>query len=302
MLSRRELWPLLRNGWLYAGALVTLALLVPVIWWNSEHGLVSIRFQLFDRYTGGGLGGLSSSGLVSFLVLSPLLLSPVLLPALAVFLTSRRTGGLGGMLAGIGKAAFAVSTLVMAALSLLVSVAPHWNLLAYPVFLALAYQHMLHRYLLLAHLTLGLVAATVITFYYAGFPLTNFSGPGEAEASRSHGWEQIAARAEALREANGAAGIAGVFYGPSAKLAFGAARASVESFSPLPDQFDLWRDEAATRGRDYVLVTDNLFPVSLASGQFEEIVALETFVPERFGLPVATYELYLARGYKGALP
>ena len=89
VLLRRPLWPLLRNGWLYAGAGVTLLVLTPVIWWNLENGFLSVRFQLFDRYTGGGLGGLSSQGLVSFLLLSPLLLSPAL-PALVHFFMQRR--------------------------------------------------------------------------------------------------------------------------------------------------------------------------------------------------------------------
>lgn len=300
VLLRRPLWPLLRNGWLYAGAGVTLLVLTPVIWWNLENGFLSVRFQLFDRYTGGGLGGLSSQGLVSFLLLSPLLLSPLLLPALVHFFMQRRVDGFDGVLTNIGKALFVVSTLSMAALSLLVSVAPHWNLLAYPVFLALAYRHMLHRYLLIAHLVLGLAASAVITGYYAGFPLTNPAG--DAEASRVHAWPEVAARAEVLRIEHEAAGIGGTFYGPSAKLAFGQGAADVESFSPLPDQFDLWRDETAMLGRDFIIVADTLFPASLAEGQFERLEHLESFTPQRFGLPVVTYEIYLGRSYRGGTP
>ena len=78
--------------------------------------------------------------------------------------------------------------------------------------------------------------------------------------------------------------------------------ADVESFSPLPDQFDLWRDETAMLGRDFIIVADTLFPASLAEGQFERLEHLESFTPQRFGLPVVTYEIYLGRSYRGGTP
>lgn len=299
VILHRRLRPLLRNPHLYLAALLSVAMLAPVLWWNATHDFVSFRFQLWERYGEGGLKAPRLEGLLGFIVTSALYLSPFLVVPLIGYL--RRPPGAGpvGAFAGLGKVILIVSSVPMLALSLYVSTAPHWNIVAFLVFFAFAAAHTRWQWLMLTHIALGTLAVAVIAGYYMAFPLSYPPGAsGEREASELYGFDEIGARMLELKEQEGADGVGATFFGASAKLAFALQSREVTSFTPRVDGFDFWRSEDDLKGGDYI-VLDEINAIDELRPVFTSIEKLETFTVSRFGQAIIAYDVYVGRGYLG---
>jgi hypothetical protein len=295
-----NLRPLLRNLNLWLAALLSVAMLMPVVAWNAANGFGSFAFQLYGRYGPGGPGGwgeFSAERFGVFLLTSILYFGPFLIPALLLFLARPAATGFRGAAAGLGRWMFAVSGIAIGGISFFTKGAPHWNILAIVVFLPLAAFHFRLPWLLWTHLVLGTLTGVVLCGYFLVYPL--LAVPGDREGPALYGYDQVAARVQALAGEHGAAGLASVFYGGASKLAFAVGPGTdVTALAPTHDSFDDWRNEAALAGRD-LIVHDEWGATGLLTNKFESVIHLEDLTVTRFGVPIMRYSLHLGRGYKG---
>jgi hypothetical protein len=297
-----KLRSLLRDIHLYAAALVSVAMLSPVLAWNAANGFASLAFQLYGRYGPGGPGDWGAFSLERFLpfaVLTILYLGVALIPALVAFYARPAGTGFRGALVGLAKWTFAVSTLTISAISFFAKGAPHWNIVALIGFVPLAALFIRWRWLLWLHLLLGVVAMGVASVYFASYPTFSSEILGDREAASYYGYDQVARRMTELRDEHDAAGLASIFYGGASKLAFGAGPGVfVTSLAPVHDAYDDWRDEAALADRD-LIIHDEWGAIGLVTDQFQSVIHLEDITVTRFGVPIMRYSLHLGRGYKG---
>lgn len=297
-----KLRALLRDVHLYLAALVSVAMLSPILIWNASNGFASLAFQLYGRYGPGGPGGwgaFSIERFVPFALLTIAYIGVALIPVLVSFYRRPAVEGFRGALVGLGKWMFAVSTIAISAISFFAKGAPHWNIVALVGFVPLAALFIRWRWLLAVHIVMGIVCMAVASFYFASYPAFSFQLLNDREAASYYGYDQVADRMETLREERGAAGLASIFYGGTSKLAFGAGPGVfVTSLAPVRDTYDDWRDEAALFGRD-LIVHDEWGATGLIAEQFESMTHLEDITVTRFGQPIISYSLWLGQGYKG---
>lgn len=300
-----RLRPLLRNVHLYLAAVVSVAMLTPVLVWNATNEFASLRFQLVDRFGPGGPGGAQLWGEFSaerFLAFAVLLLvfASVALALPMVWFYRRPAGsGFRGALVLLGKWGFAMAVLPIAAVSFFTRGAPHWTMVGIVAFVPLAAFYFRWRWLLTVHLLLGTAVMTLVSVYFASYPTFSSAVPGDREAPSYYGYDQVADRMLELRDEHGAVGLASLRYDSASKLAFGAGPGVfVTSLAPAHDAFDDWRDEAALTGKDFI-IHDEWNSIGQVEAQFDSVTLLDEITPTRFGQPLIRYRLYLGEGYKG---
>ena len=300
-----RLRPLLGNVHLYLAALVSVAMLTPVLVWNAMNEFASLRFQLVDRFGPGGPGGaqlwgeFSAERFLSFAVLLVVYVSVALaLPAIWLYWRPAG-GGFRGALVLLGKWGLATAVLPIVAVSFFTKGAPHWTMVGLVAFVPLAAFYFRWRWLLAVHLVLGTVLMTLVSVYFATYPTFSSAVLGDREAASYYGYDQVASRMLELRDEYGAAGLASLRYGSASKLAFGAGPGVfVTSLAPAHEAFDDWRDEAALQGKD-LIIHDEWNAIGHIEKQFDSVTLLDEITPTRFGRPLIRYRLYLGKGYKG---
>lgn len=298
----RRLRPLLREPQLYLAALLSVAMLAPVLIWNLQNDFASIRYQLYGRYAPGGPGVMGEFSLERFgvfVLTSAVYVSPFVVIPLLRLLFSRKQGDFGGALGGIATWTFICSSLIIGYIAFFARAAVHWNILAFLALLPLAALHFRWRVALAGHLLLGTAAIVILAGYFVTFPALQDSPQGDREAARVYGWEQVSARMEELRREHGAAALASIYYGGASKIAFAAGPgAVVTTLASAHDSFDEWRDEAGLKGRD-IVIHDEWGHIDRVADQFETIEDLGTIEVSRFGKTIIVYALHLGRGYRG---
>lgn len=294
-----RLRPLLRSPHLYLAALASVAVLSPILIWNAMNDFVSLRFQLYERHGSGWLNEINWYEFIRFCILFAIYMSPFLLVPFAVMLVRRSGGGLLSGLHAIGRWGLVVSLVPIFALSLFVSGAPHWAVIGLVVPAAIAIHFFWSRWLVLGHLLFGTLLGVGVAIYYMSFAFVNFGGDGEA--SRFYGWDQIGHRMQVLAAEQGAAStIAGYNYGTISKIGFAIGSSDVVSLSPLRDEFDYWRDEAALAGRDIVFIDEYGSGPGPYEPYFESVELLENFEISLFDVPLRTHGVYIGRSYRPA--
>jgi 4-amino-4-deoxy-L-arabinose transferase-like glycosyltransferase len=288
---------LFRSPHLYAAGALTLLLVMPVIVWNAQHRFVSIELHALDRLNDEA-AGFTPLLLVRAIILCVLMLSPFLVMGFCRFLLGRPARPAGVIQIGRGTAI--ISTLVLLPLAgwgaFGTQVSPHWLVLSFLPFMLVAPFYLRSRWLIGLHLGWGVLINTVAVLYYVLAPLpTELLGIRDYEAARTFGQEQLAAEVTRLAEAHGATAIVDTGYSSLSRLTF--------ALGSDTGVTDLGRRIDRLTGRTFGPVDAGTDMLLLGSpddveGRFERFEPLPTVEVRRFDRVIASYEIWLARGFK----
>ena len=254
----------------YIATVLAALVCLPVVWWNSRHGWISIRFQLHH-----GLGPVVGSALVRELTLmggQAGLVSPVLfvLAMAAVVVAARRPSEPRRFLLGI-VAAFV--WIFFASSALRRPVEPNWPALAaLPALVLLATWSAGERRVVAERIGVALGGVTVVTAYTIALLPLPFLPARLNPVARAYGWSDLAraVSADLTRDVTGGAGstppgrvwLAADRYQDASELAFTMPdhpQVFALNLAGRPNQYDLWpgvRDSLRT-GDDLTLVLDD---------------------------------------------
>lgn len=300
ILVHRPFRPALRSPHLYAAALLSVACLAPVVYWNVANDWASFQFHLHDRLDQRLEGWRVADNLWSFAGNTLLGLSPFVLAAM-VTLGLRRASATSWLAnwRALALATLLVPSLFWIGFSLVTRPSSYWNLVAYVAFLPLAALWFPRRWVIAAHLAWGLAGSTA--FYvvnYTVLPINHLLGMEDAEADGLYGWGEVIAAIERQRAATGADFVATSYYRTGAVVAFYTDDPGVEVISDRRDQFDFWRDEAGRAGLDAIVLTDDRHPLQDdMRARFAALEPLEVVTVTRFGYAIRNYQILHGRGY-----
>ena len=135
ILLQRDRLAWLGDVHLWLAALVTAAMLSPVLYWNWSHGWPSFQFYTHDRI--GHLATSPFDHIYNFTVQSFVLVSPVLMVAFLRFLI-RGAPAVPALLRGPAASVFLIGTATWYAMCLVTPAAHYWNVTSYLLPLAVA--------------------------------------------------------------------------------------------------------------------------------------------------------------------
>lgn len=294
ILSRRDLWSLLRSPHLYLAAALSVLMQAPVLYWNSAEGFASAHLHLDRGFEGfeTGIQHVIRVSLETVLLISPFAIAPIVR-----FFAARREGGFGGMLLSSGKWIFVVSTLSILALALFREALFYWNILAFTAFFGVAAWSFRSRWEQALQIVWGVLLSTAL---YVQFSVVPFMTTPDAKGL--YGWEEIAARVKAAEAAQQSDFTAAADWSQASRLAYELRDKDVASISAIADGYDFWFDESAHAGKSAIVVMEKGDPRRVyVARRFDSMEKLEDFTVERFGQVLATYELYVGRGYVAGL-
>lgn len=291
--------PLLRSPHLYLAALLSVACMLPVLWWNSANGWATLQFHLDERLDHSIEAWRVADNLWSFYGNTVLGLSPFLIAAMVVLALRRPQNAWLSNWRAIALGALVVPTLFWTAFGVVIRPAGYWNIVAYVAFLPLAALWFPRRWVIVAHLVWGAVWSAVYVVDYTALPLTNVVGARDYEAEGLYGWPQVIEAIERQRAATGADFVVTSYYRTGGVVAFYTGDRDVEVISERHDQFDFWLDRAARAGRNAIVLTDDRHAMSPElQASFETIEPLEVLAVSRFGYPIRNYQIMFGRGFK----
>ncbi len=298
----RRLRGLFRTPQLYLAGLLVAVILSPIAIWNFHHHFGTVALHAANRFD-RDKSGFDFMGLPreAFAVVG---FGPFLMPALYRFLRTAPAPGAIGALYALGKWSFVLSTVFMLALG---SWAPatkqvimHWSDVSFIPLVAVIPFFCVSPRLLKAHLAVGTLGFALITFVYVFNPLAmRWIGRPSYEASRFGEDVAAAAAARAMAQTH-ASFIVTPHWSEAAQLAFGAGSdRDITTFDHRVSQFDYWRDEKDLRGKDAILVLRGRVAPAAVTAPFKSVAPYAVVTAMRFGLPVSTYSLFVARGFIG---
>ncbi len=322
---------LFHNPHLYGAILTAIAIMAPVFVWNAQH-----QFHSFQFYLGRSVQAESTTthwfGPIGFLGLSLLIFGPVHSGVIIKTLGQSAQGLPARCYRRVAIVLFAVSTLLLAALSLKAAVLYYWNLLAYPLLFPLmagiflppeAQQtplpeppaeplpqsgHTLRasktplrlRYRRYFHgaLSWGAIAATLLVIHYTVLPWSALvSANGDEDSRMLYGWRAIADWVNTTTASfPNPPLLLTTDYRSAAALAFQLNTPNVWALSGRIDQTDFWWKAKEMQGQNALILSDRwhpLCPVHLSF--FDHTDPPETLTIKRFGVPIKDYTL--VRGY-----
>ena len=299
VLLRPKLRGLLLTPQLWLAALLAIAMQAPVLYWNLTEGLASFRYHFLDRPT-LNWDAPRLWQVLSFLGTMAVLLSPVLLLSLFRLPGMRKAAGDEDRAFGLSATIFLTSTLCWTAISVYIYVYLHWNIVAYVALAPLLWRLIGGRIVLALHIAYGLVLVTVAVLNYTVTPIKLF-GFGDLGAASTHGWEELAERLEAQREAHPDAFLGAMRYTFAAQVGFMLHETDVAAFNPVASQNDYWWDPAAHAGRDALIVSDRNYQVATLADRFASLEQLEAVeVRDMFGKRIWQFEIWLGTDYRPA--
>lgn len=296
--ARHELRPLFRSPHLYLAALLSLALQAPVFYWNLTEGLASYRFHLSERWTGAI--SLRGNHFGEFIALAILFISPFLFPAILGMIRRPLGGAFADRARTLALSTFAVSTLAMAGLSLVVETYFYWNITGVLLLMPLLAGWIRRRWVFALHLLYGLVFAAGAAFNLTIIPIGNLRGGFDWTIASTFGWPAAAARVEALRQQHKVGFVAATRYTTAAQLGFAMHDPDVTAIADRPDQYDFWFDAAAHAGEDALVVTDSRLGLREVKGHFDTLTLLETVPYTALGRTVYAPQIYLGTNFHGS--
>lgn len=287
---------------LYIAGALTLVLVSPVLLWNIEHHFASVALHGGARYKASG--GFDGADSLRFVLQCVVFLSPAFVVAMVRFLRGPKQAP-PSMLVELGRWTLFPIGLFMLALSSWAGargqVAPHWLTIGFVPFLPAMVDLIGRGWLRRLHLGYGLVLMTALTLYYVLAPFSyTWAVKSDGEAAVTFGHAQVVAAAEARAVETGATAYVFKSYWSAAK--FSAARGSIAdtvTISPIPDQFRFWTSPTLLLGRDAILVLAPGDRPDAFAPHFWALTELEPITTTRFGQPLATWRLFLGKGWKG---
>lgn len=303
IVSQPQFRRLLRSPHLYLAGLLTVAITLPVVWWNAQHRFVSVGFHTAERFNSSG-SHFSLDGVTSVLTASLFYVSPFLAWGLFRFLFGRVLAGPQGAYQLLGRWTALLSSVGMLALASWSAAAdqvkPHWLVLSFLPFVIVAPLFVRSRWAIRLHLAWGMLLMTAAALYYLAAPLpAEWLDIRDREAAETFGQEQVAAAARAAAASHGAELIASNTYGNTAKLAFGlGSDSNVLDLSGRPGQFRLWRQGLSDAGKDVIIVAPAGTTPGVFAERFDSVEDLGPVDTERFGSRLTTYQLLLGRGLR----
>ena len=300
VLARRDLRSLLANPHLYLAALLSIAIQTPVIAWNLAEGFASLSFHLAGRGVPHDAASVNFNGLTTVLLVSLVALSPVAVLGMVVFGFAPARPGFGGLLHSIGRWTFLASSAFFVVLSLGSNTLFYWNIVAYTAFFAVAAWFIRWRILQVVQFAYGAVVGTALLVQFSIYPILPMIGISEPSSDGLFGWSEVAGEVREAQASSGADFVAAPSWGVATRLAFALRDPDVAAITPATDAFDFWFDEAARGGMNAIVLAEPSDDERLQwlGGRFDSIELLGTVTPERFGTPMVTYRIFLARGFR----
>jgi hypothetical protein len=152
--------------------------------------------------------------------------------------------------------------------------------------------------MLVGQIVFGAAVYAILLVNFLAVPIGSMLGSAGQASAYPVGWDEAVVRIEAAAAEYDTDFLAGTGYFIASDIAWRLPGADVVSLSGGTDQFDFWFDPAHYRGRDAILVADNLHGLRpYARSSFASVEEIEHIAVERFGFRVNDIRLYLARGF-----
>ncbi|MHB1103606.1 MAG: ArnT family glycosyltransferase [Devosia sp.] len=299
-LFRPTLRPLFKNPHTYLAGLLSVAIQLPVFYWNLIEGLASYRFHFTERWSGPLQ--LSWQAPILFIFVALIVISPFAAFGVARYFARRPEGEFAARAKQLAACVFTLSSFAMLILASFAEVFFYWNIVASLLLLPLAVRAIGTRWVFWLHMLYGGGMALLLVFNQAVAPVGNLFGAYDWTIASTYGWDEIGREVEAVRKEHPDAFVATSFYTTAAQLGFVIGDADVVALSPRHDQFDFWFDPGAHRGRDAIIVADPYFPIDNAAGLFESITPLKEMQILSYGRVIYSPTIYLAKGFRPPTP
>ena len=294
-LLRPTLRPLFKNPRTYLAGLFSVAIQLPVFYWNLVEGLASYRFHFTERWSGPLR--LSWEAPILFVFVALIVISPFAAFGVAKYFARQPEGAFAARAKQLVACVFTFSSLAMLVLASFAEVFFYWNIVAFLLVLPLAVRAIGTRWVFWLHMLYGSGMAILLVFNQAVAPVGNALGAYDWTISSTYGWTEIGEEVVALRKDHPDAFVATSFYTTAAQLGFAIGDVDVVALSPRHDQFDFWFDPEPHRGQDAIIVADPYYPIDYAAGRFESIVPLKEMHISSFGRVIYSPTIYLATGF-----
>jgi 4-amino-4-deoxy-L-arabinose transferase-like glycosyltransferase len=295
--ERRHFWGLLLA--LAVGFLIV----VPNLWWNANHGFVSILHVRDNAQLGGSLfhpAALAKFVISQFGVFGPILLAWLVVLCIHPFRLSEEQAQI--------LAWFTWPTLLIAlVISLLSRAEPNWSAPAYASAVVLVTTAALARgwrSILVVSIALHLVAAVTIFGGSEALALSGVAVPAQYDPlHRLRGWRTLGAQVSEALVANPGLKLMADDRELLAALIYYVHPHPFDAveWEPVPGVTDQWRlenSERVHRGEDFLAVTDHGLYDQMRP-QFAELTLVKTIAIHTGPGGGMTYTLYIARGYRG---
>lgn len=299
LIAAPRLRRLFRSPHLYAAGALTFVVTLPVFIWNAQHRFATVELHAIDRLNEDA-AEFTPLLLLRVIILSILMLSPFLVVAFGRFLFGRPADPRQTGLILLGRGTALISTLVLLPLSawgaLASQVSPHWLVLSFLPFLLVAPYYLRSRWMIGLHLGWGVLVNTSAVLYYVLVPMpTELLGIRDYEAARTFGQEQLAAAVSGLAAEHQTIAIAVPGYAPLSRLTFALGTdVNVTDFGGRIDTLTGRTLNPGDAGKDMLLIGN---PASMRE-KFDSVEPLPPIEVERLGRSIATYEIWLGRGFK----
>ncbi len=230
---------------------------IPILIWNQQHAWASFRFHLIDRYPSTWQPGMTLGRFVAGqLLLTPPLVALCVWAWIATFRRRARVDDGARFVFWMSVPSF----VFFLALGTFTMSFPYWTDVCYLLTILPALQ-LLDRMARWVRVTTWGTAAvvTVVIFGQVAWPVIPFNAKADP-ATLMHGWSEVAGR---LAELTASCGNPPCFafshrYQDSALVSFYTSPAiQVTRLTGRHDQYDIWRDDQALRGRDAIYFYDD---------------------------------------------
>lgn len=301
ILFQRDRLAWLGDKHLWLAALVTAAMLTPVLCWNWSHGWPSFQFYAQDRI--GVEATNPAEHLYRFAVQSLVAVSPVLMVAIVRFLI-RGASAVPALVRGPAASVFVIGTGTWLALCLVTPVAHYWNVTAYLLPLAVAPFLIRSAMEFRLHVLWGVLYGGSLLFTSTVLPIVTLTQPpGRHDENILLAAPAMLAEVEKAEAEYGSAMIVTTDYLSASLLSLRSGRTDIVHLGPRRDMWDFWFDPSLHRGEDAIVLAYDAFPeTALIDTVFERTEVIGEFTAERFGVPVMHYRLIHAENYRGEGP
>ncbi len=295
----RNLRPLLKTPHPWLAGLLAIAMQAPVVWWNLTEGLASFRYHLDDRWQGDAWQ-IHPMHPVNFLLLTFVVWSPFLIWPLVRMIRAPALSPFEGAAKRLVVTIFAISTISLVAISLVLDAYYYWNIVAFVGLMPLLVRFMGNPWLRWSHIVFGLVAAGLIVTNFSITPIGNAIGRRDNGSSINYGWTEIADHMRAVEAKAPADLVAATRYSTTSQLGFALGTTEAVKISPEHSQYDYWQDDTSYAGKSALILVDEAdkSPVLLyLKAHFANLKQVDAFNIDRFGKTLYRWRIFRGEGY-----